>query len=200
VTAIDPGAQGFAVRYGTHAASFTHVICALPPHQVKAFLIGVSALAELAEAVDRLDYQPIYSVYLRYPANVRLRAPMLGFDSSLLQWAFDRGALCGQDGLIGLVISAQGGHEEHARGELAQLVHKELQRQLGPLPAPSWTRVIAEKRATFACTPGLVRPPQQTPLRNFLLAGDYTAGDYPGTLEAAVRSGIGAANIVVGKA
>ena len=200
VTGIDPGAQGFSVRYGTHAAFFSHVICALPPHQVKAFLIGVSALAELAEAIENLDYQPIYSVYLRYPPSIRLPAPMLGFDSALLQWAFDRGALCGHDGLIGIVISAKGEHEEHAHGELARRVHEELQRQLGPLPPPSWTQVIAEKRATFACTPGLVRPAQQTPLRNLLLAGDYTAGDYPGTLETAVRSGISAANMVIGKA
>ena len=200
VTAIDPVAGGFSVRHGASETSFSHVICALPPHQVKAFLIGVSALTELSEAIDSLDYQPIYSVYLRYPSHVRLHAPMLGFDSALLQWAFDRGTLGGQHGLIGVVISAEGGHEEHAHGELARLVHNELQRQLGPLPPPSWSQVIAEKRATFACTPGLVRPPQQTPLRNFLLAGDYTAGDYPGTLEAAVRSGIRAASIVLGKA
>jgi squalene-associated FAD-dependent desaturase len=200
VSAIDPVATGFSVRHGAGETSFSHVICALPPHQVRAFLIGVSALAELAEVIDNLEYQPIYSVYLRYPSNVRLCAPMLGFDSALLQWAFDRGALCGQHGLIGVVISAEGRHEEHAHGELARLVHEELQRQLGPLPPPSWSRVIAEKRATFACTCGLVRPPQRTSLRNFVLAGDYTAGDYPGTLEAAVRSGVSAANIVLGKA
>ena len=32
--------------------------------------------------------------------------------------------------------------------------------------------------------------PRDTPLANFHLAGDYTASDYPATLEAAVRSGI----------
>jgi uncharacterized protein with NAD-binding domain and iron-sulfur cluster len=54
----------------------------------------------------------------------------------------------------------------------------------------SWLRVIAEKRATFTCTPGLQRPACVTPLDKFQLAGDYTAGDYPATIEAAVRSGI----------
>jgi uncharacterized protein with NAD-binding domain and iron-sulfur cluster len=118
---------------------------------------------------------------------------MLGFDSALVHWAFDRGALSGQTGVIGTVISAEGPHQALTQDELARSVHDELQRQLGPLPTPAWTQVIAEKRATFACTPSLVRPQQQTPLRNFVLAGDYTAGDYPGTLEAAVRSGIKAA-------
>ena len=197
VTEIDTTASGYAVRHSGGEGEFTHVICALPPHQVKAFLVGISALAELAETIDRFEYQPIYSVYLRYPETVRLPSAMLGFDSALLQWAFDRGALCGQAGIIGAVISAEGMHQEHPREELAQLVHQELEQQLRPLPAPLWSRVIAERRATFACVPGLERPDNRTPLRNLLLAGDYTASDYPATLESAVRSGIHAARLTM---
>ena len=72
-----------------------------------------------------------------------------------------------------------------------------LQQQLGLLPSPRWFRVIAEKRATFACVPGLQRPGNDTPLKDFLLAGDYTASEYPATLETAVRSGIGAARLIL---
>ena len=79
-------------------------------------------------------------------------------------------------------------------------MHQELQQQLGLLPSPRWFRVIAEKRATFACVPGLQRPENRTPLRRFFIAGDYTASDYPATLESAVRSGIGAARLVLGGA
>src|SRR5262249_25812099 len=197
VTAIDPVDGGYAVSCAGGELGFTHVVCALPPHQVSAFLIGLSALAEVAEAVNRLAYQPIYSVYLRYPAGTQLPAPMLGFESALLQWAFDRGALCGQQGLIGVVISAEGAHQDRTQDELALLVHQELQQQLGMLPDPLWHQVIAEKRATFACTPGLKRPDTATPLRNFFLAGDYTAGDYPATLESAVRSGVAAARSIL---
>jgi uncharacterized protein with NAD-binding domain and iron-sulfur cluster len=88
------------------------------------------------------------------------------------------------------VISASGRHQELAQDELGLSVHQELKRRLGELPDPLWQRVIAEKRATFSCTPGVQRPPQITPLKNFYLAGDYTASDYPATLESAVRSGI----------
>ena len=188
VTAIDPAGAGFAVSSAGGERVFSHVVCALPPHQVSAFLIGISALAEVAETVDRLAYQPIYSVYLRYPDGTRLPAPMLGFESALLQWAFDRGALCGQPGLIGAVISAEGVHQELAQDELALLVHQELQQQLGMLPEPLWHRVIAEKRATFACTPGLGRPEAETPLHNFFLAGDWTDTGLPATIESAVVS------------
>jgi squalene-associated FAD-dependent desaturase len=199
VTAIDPANGGYAVNCAAGERVFSHVVCALPPHQVSAFLIGLSALAEVAEAVGRLTYQPIYSVYLRYPGGTRLPAPMLGFESALLQWAFDRGTLCGQQGLIGAVISAEGAHQDYAQDELASLAHQELEQQLGMLPEPVWHQVIAEKRATFACTPGLKRPDTETPLRNFFLAGDYTASEYPATLEAAVRSGVGAARLILEK-
>jgi uncharacterized protein with NAD-binding domain and iron-sulfur cluster len=59
------------------------------------------------------------------------------------------------------------------------------------------TRVIVEKRATFLCTPGVDRPSQRTALPGFHLAGDYTASDYPATLEAAVRSGLVCAQAVL---
>ena len=201
VTGIDQDAGGtegaFTVRHAGGERTFSHVVCALPPYNAGAFLVGISALADTAEAVERLAYQPIYSVYFRYPPQVRLPAPMLGFESTLLQWAFDRGALGGQHGLIGAVISAEGAHQDLPQDELANLVHQELQQQLGPLPDPLWHRVIAEKRATFACTPGLKRPEARTPLRNFFLAGDYVASEYPATLESAVRSGVNAARMIL---
>ena len=197
VTAIDERESGFSVRCGDREHAFSHVVCALAPYHAEAFVVGISALAEAADAVARLSYQPIYSIYLGYPEERGLPAPMLGFDSGLLQWAFDRGALAGQHGVIGAVISAEGAHQDLPHEELAGLVHQELQLQLGLLPEPSWFRVIAEKRATFACTPRLKRPESRTPLRHFLLAGDYVASEYPGTIEAAVRSGISAARLIL---
>ncbi len=190
VTAIDPLAAGFEIVAGDQRQTFSHVICALPPHQVNAFLIGITALSDIAHTIERLQYQPIHSVWLQYPAAVPLPSPMLGLTRGLIHWVFDREKLCGQRGLVGAVISAAGNHQELAQDELQLRVHQELQQHVGDLPEPLWTRVIAEKRATFACTPGIRRPPQITPLRNFYLAGDYTASEYPATLESAVCSGI----------
>jgi len=200
VSAIDPAPEGYTVRHAAGASTHTHVILAVAPHQVQALLPRLPELGGVAQAIERFAYQPIYSIYLQYPPAVRLATPMLGFESALLQWGFDRGALCGQDGLLGLVISADGMHEEHPHDALAPLVHQELQQQIGPLPEPLWFQVIAERRATFACVPGLVRPPNRTPLANFHLAGDYTASDYPATIESAVRSGVAAASLVTERA
>ena len=189
-TAIDAHDSGFTIEAGGQRDTFSHVICALPPHQVNAFLIGITALSEIAAAIEQLRYQPIHSVWLQYPESVVLPSPMLGFSDGPIHWAFDREKLCGQRGLIGTVISASGAHQELAQDELGLIVHQALKQRLGELPDPLWQRVIAEKRATFSCTPGVQRPPQVTPLKNFYLAGDYTASDYPATLESAVRSGI----------
>ena len=51
-----------------------------------------------------------------------------------------------------------------------------------------WLATVVEKRATFACTPGLRRPPAAI-APGLLAAGDAIDGPYPATLEGAVRSG-----------
>jgi uncharacterized protein with NAD-binding domain and iron-sulfur cluster len=80
-----------------------------------------------------------------------------------------------------------------AQDALARTCHLELAAALKNLPEPQWSRVIAEKRATIAVTPGLRRPAIETPLPGVFLAGDYTDPEYPPTLEAAARSGVRAA-------
>jgi uncharacterized protein with NAD-binding domain and iron-sulfur cluster len=85
-------------------------------------------------------------------------------------------------------------HEQIAQDIARQLAH-DLQRP--ELATPNWHQIITEKRATFACTPDVLRPENQTSIPTLLLAGDYTASDYPATLEAAVRSGNMAAKLLI---
>ncbi len=199
VTAVDPSADGFWVTAGDASRPFSHVICALPPHQVAAFVSGFSALNETAAIVQAMTYQPITSVYLQFDGRVKLPAPMTGVANGVAHWLFDREAICSQRGLIGAVISAEGPHQDLTQEALAARVHEEIATHFGPLPPLQWQRVINEKRATFSATPALHRPTQQTSLKNFWLAGDYTASDYPATLEAAVRSGITCAHGILGE-
>lgn len=58
-------------------------------------------------------------------------------------------------------------------------------------------QTVIEKRATFACTPGLQRPSAAI-APGLWAAGDYLQGPYPATLEAAVRSGLEAAEHCAG--
>src|SRR5256885_828355 len=112
---------------------------------------------------------------------------MIGLAEGLVQWVFDRGALLGEKGRLACVISAQGDHQQLTLDELAERCHRELSDLIPGLPAPSWTRVIAERRATIACVAGLNKISQATGVKGVYLAGDYTDPEYPPTLEAAVR-------------
>ena len=61
-------------------------------------------------------------------------------------------------------------------------------------PSAPWDGVT-ERRATFACTPGLQRPLARI-APGLLAAGDYIEGPYPATLEGSVRSGLHAAQAI----
>jgi squalene-associated FAD-dependent desaturase len=196
VEALLPLDDGIEIASASGAETFSHVICASPPAAAAKLLRPIAELAETVARIDRLEYQPIYTVYLQYPANVTLPHPMLGLHQRYSQWLFDKGQIANQHGLIAAVISAEGIHQELSQDELAQKVIAELREEFGIAEHPAWFKVIAEKRATFCCSPNLQRPSQLTSLPHLLLAGDYTAGDYPATLEGAVISGLKCADLI----
>ncbi len=195
VTNVEVLDEGFELTTSS-ARHYSHVILAVGPHRLARLAGNIPRLKPQVELVNQFNYQPIYSVFLQYPKHVALPEAMIGMRGGIVQWVFDRGRLCNQPGMLGVVISASGKHQALAREELAQRVHEELARQFS-LPQPEWHQVIAEKRATFAAVPRLARPSNRTPVPRLLLAGDYTAGPYPATLESAVRSGVACARNII---
>lgn len=177
--------------------TFSHVICSAPPVIAARLLRQNMRLASVATQIEALQHQPIYTVYLQYSPKVRLPHPMQGLHRRFIQWLFDKGRVSGQHGLIAAVISAEGIHQELSHQQLAQKAIAELREEFCIDENPQWFKVIAEKRATFACSPNLNRPKQETVLPGLFLAGDYTAGDYPATLEGAVQSGLRCADLVL---
>jgi hydroxysqualene dehydroxylase len=156
------------------------------------------------QMLDSLEYEPISTCYLQYSPELRLPSPFfaLAEDPEKNKWAqfiFDRGQLLeSHPGLLAAVISSsqeaiRSGHEALGSAIGAQLAHAF---DMSELARPRWTKVITEKRACFSCTPGLVRPTNETGMHALVLAGDYTAGEYPATLEGAARSGASAAGIM----
>ena len=173
------------------AGPFGQVVLAVAPYHLGGLV------PELAAGIAAFDWEPIVTSYFRYPSTVRLPQPMLGVDAGLAQWLFDRGALCGQHGLIAAVISARGRHLDLPAAELERGIHAEIAHLVPALPAPLAVQTITEKRATFACTPSLRRPDARTGQPGLWLAGDYVAGEYPATIEGAVRSGVAAARLLI---
>jgi hydroxysqualene dehydroxylase len=197
VETIEPDKGQIAVAAGGARMAFSRVICAVPPQRAAALLEPLPQFADTVAQLRQFAFQPIYSTYLQYPGSVTLPCPMTGMTGGLGHWAFDREHLCGQRGLLAVVISGPGPHEALARQDLARRMHEELRVILPRLPEPLWHRVIAEKRATFSCTPGLRRPGQRTHVPGLFLAGDFTIAEYPATIEAAVRSGVQCARLVL---
>ncbi|WP_435628499.1 hydroxysqualene dehydroxylase HpnE [Candidatus Ferrigenium straubiae] len=196
VEAIVPHGNGIELATAQGMERFSHVVCAAPPLVAAKLLRPLAGLESAVAQIEGLEHQPIYTVYLRYPAHVALPHPMIGLHQRFSQWLFDKGRIAGQHGLLAAVISAEGIHQELPQEQLAQKVIAELREEFDIGETPEWFRVIAEKRATFACVPSLQRPPPQTALPGLLLAGDYTAGDYPATLEGAVLSGVRCAGLI----
>ena len=196
VTAIRQENGVFVVESDGDTQHFSHVIAAVSPFRLGELVASLPELEDAARTCSGYDYQPIYTVYLQY-SSATLPFPMIGLTGGHVQWVLDRGALDGQHGLLAVVISAEGRHQALAQEALAAEVSLELAQAFPDLPAPEWHKVIAEKRATFACRPNLPRPAQRTPLANFYLAGDYTASNYPATIEGAVRSGVKCARLIL---
>lgn len=150
-------------------------------------------------------YEPITTCYLKYAPTVQLNEVFYALPDNpakhrWAQFIFDRGQLdATQAGIMAVVISASS--DAIAEGNDALLPEVLLQiasdLYMPALLNPEWHQIITEKRATFSCTPDLPRPMNDTGNRGLFLAGDYTHGDYPATLEGAVRSGLAAARAVV---
>lgn len=195
----DAQAGSGAASNAVSSVTFDAVIVATSAWQAASLLAGHAETASLTS----LDHEPITTCFLQYPPQVRLAQPLHALidDGDIGHWGqfvFDRGHLdAEQAGLLAVVVSASGaaiadGHDALSAAVAAQLAEV-LQRP--ELASPLWSKLISEKRATFACTPGLQRPSNETGVEGLLLAGDYTAGDYPATLESAVRSGVRAASL-----
>ncbi|MDT8991218.1 hydroxysqualene dehydroxylase HpnE [Curvibacter sp. APW13] len=137
-----------------------------------------------------LAHEAIATVYTYCP-GARLPQPMLALHSNAghpAQFVFDRGQLGGPDGLWAFVVSASGTERGLlTQGVLAQ-ARGQLPHFLGSSPIVALQTVV-EKRATFACSPGLARP-ELCIAPGLWACGDYVEGPYPATLEGAVRSGV----------
>ena len=177
--------------------TFERVILACPPGEAARLALSSNLPCDawVAQA-SALQFEAITTVYVSSPGT-RLAQPMLTLRASETegdapaQFVFDRGQLGGPDGLLAFVVSASQGDS----AALTQRVLLQARQQLGLRQAVA-VQTIVEKRATFACLPGLLRPAEQL-LPGLLACGDYVNGPYPATLEGAVRSGLQAAQIAI---
>ena len=186
-------------------------IVAVGPHQLCAtfdpsLTESEAGIGGALEMVDRSNGEAIATVYLAYAQPVSTPSGLVRLDDAPGQWVFDRADILARSSqiarapeirsLLAVVISAHVAQADAPAASLARAADEQLRRLDPSLPPLAWSQAISEKRATYACVPGLARPRNGRLAQGIYLAGDYTYETFPATLEAAVRSGIAAAQAV----
>jgi len=142
-----------------------------------------SKMTAWAASARALRFEAISTVYAWSP-QARPALPMLALRSAAgqpAQFVFDRGQLGGPAGLLAFVVSASQGDRATLQAQVLTQARNQLKLEVQPV------QTVVEKRATFACTPGLTRPSAAI-APQLVACGDFVEGPYPATLEGAVRS------------
>ena len=194
VSAVDAAADAVTLGSRDGATRFSHAILAVAPQHLAALAAPIMALQPLLRELAAFAYQPIATAYVQYDRDFRLPKPLFALAGGPAQFVFDRGQSHGQSGLLAFVASA-------ATDLPADWLDR-AEAQLRPIARPGvprWRRRIVEKQATYACVPNMARPAVRTAHPRIFLAGDYTAGPYPATLESATLSGVQSARALLEK-
>jgi squalene-associated FAD-dependent desaturase len=167
---------------------------------VEAARLAAPFNAEWALQAAALTYEPIGTVYIKRSASP-LPRPMVSLRGSAdhpAQFAFDLELLGQHAGLVAFVVSGARPWLERGVDAMAEAVQRQALSALPqsfPVAMPEVLHTAMERRATFACTAHMLRPPMDI-AGGLLAAGDYVEGPYPATLEGSVRAGVRAARAV----
>jgi len=204
VESLSPRADG-TWTIGTRGGDFcaTNVILAAGVRQTEEMLhpLGPAIYFEY----DKFVAAPITTIHLWYDREVTDLDHAVLLDTRI-QWMFAKSRIrkwpAGQGSYLELVISASWPELEMSREEILASALREIELFLPLVRSAKLVKsaVLKEARATFSVTPGLdqYRPHQRTGLPGLYLAGDWTATEWPSTMEGAIRSGRLAAGEVSG--
>lgn len=184
--------DGDAWRVSTSEGDFAahNVILATNFHQT------ASLLPQANYAFQNFKNAPITTVHLWFDRQITELDHAVLLDtgiqwifhkSRIRRWAEERGSYCE------LVISASFEQLHQTREAIFSNALRELAMFFPAVNDAKLVKsgILKEARATFSVTPGLdaYRPKQATGLPGLFVAGDWTATEWPSTMEGAVRSG-----------
>jgi hydroxysqualene dehydroxylase len=204
VVALMRSDSGWSVMLRDRSLQADQVVLAVPADSAARLLesASVQSLQSAITELRDLQYQPIATVYLRYPTGIRLARPVYALLDEPArgrygQWAFDRGRIDpALQGIFSVVIGGPALAFERDRAALCSAADRQLTSEFG-LPASIAQNIVIERRATLLPTVGLRRPPPRLPVRGLYLAGDVADSLFPSTLEGSVRAGREAARLAL---
>ncbi len=188
------------------------VILALPFEQTQKLLPSVRVLAgdgalrsELELKMAQMIHSPFTSILLWYDRQITDLDHAWLLDSTI-EWFFHKSRIRRyapeRGSYVELVIAGSRAQLSMTREEILSSALRELALFFPEVKRAKLVKsgMLKEARATFSVTPGLdhFRPSQKTDWPGLFLAGDWTATEWPSTMEGGVRSGRLAAGAVVG--
>ncbi|SNS74003.1 zeta-carotene desaturase [Granulicella rosea] len=202
--AIEPlPGGGWAVRSGERVIETRNLVLATAFREAGRLMAGLPGAA--AEAESPFVAAPITTVHLWYDREVTELDHAVLLDTRI-QWMFAKSRIrrweASRGSYLELVISASWPELKLGREEILASALREAEIFFPRMRQAKLVKssVLKEARATFSVTPGLdrFRPAQATAYPGLFLAGDWTATEWPSTMEGAVRSGRLAAGAVRG--
>jgi len=106
-----------AIKSNNCEYSCSNLILSTPVHITKKLLSPHHQCSDLVNDLQKIDYQPIYTIYLQYQEQFQLPNIMSGLLNSYSQWVFDK-SFCQQSGLLAVIISGSGKHQKISKDEL----------------------------------------------------------------------------------
>lgn len=179
-------------------------ISSVPPRALLGLLPEPLRAASALRRLEQFEASPIVSTHLWFDRPV-LSGEFVGLLGTTTQWIFNRSKLTANGNghgpqCLSAVISAGRDAVEWDTRQVVDTVVNDL-RSLVPAARQAQllrSVVVKEKYATISPTPAAerLRPPPQTSVDNFFLAGDWVQTGLPPTIESAVVSGQRAAQLV----
>jgi squalene-associated FAD-dependent desaturase len=192
------------------------IVLALPFEQTQKLLPAVrlnerfvglafNTREELELKMARQVHSPFTSVLLWFDREITDLDHAWLLDTTI-EWFFHKSRIRGyspeKGSYVEVVIAGSRAQLSMTREEILSSALNELQMFFPEVKRAKLVKsgVLKEARATFSVVPGLdrFRPGQATEWPGFYLAGDWTATEWPSTMEGAVRSGRLAAGALMG--
>jgi squalene-associated FAD-dependent desaturase len=198
VKAIGPKQNAAGVLSNQGEQQFDFVVLAAPFQSVSSLLPVDDVSTPIKKQLAHFEASPITGIHLWFDREITALPHAVLLDRTI-QWMFHKSKFHEkresdhQGSYVELVVSASKSLVQKSREEILELATRELAEFFPAVKEAKVVKaaVIKEIYATYAILPGLdqYRPEARTQWPRVFLAGDWTATNWPATMEGAVRSG-----------
>jgi squalene-associated FAD-dependent desaturase len=198
VTAVNPEADCVTLKINSNEQKFDAAVLAVPFQTAASLLPAGPSSEPLKRELEHFESSPITGIHLWFDREITPLPHAVLLDRTI-QWMFQKskfqepGYREGTGSYMELVVSASKSLVSKSREEVLELALNELAEFFPAVKNAKVMKaaVIKEVYATYSVLPGLdqYRPKAKTPWPRLFLAGDWTATEWPATMEGAVRSG-----------